>query len=467
MTPRDPAPGAPAGRVARVIPGEPCPPAVPAAGGQGGKKSPQPSERQAAGMPSPDTGAERLSSQRNAPVRGRLKRSYKFLLRPTAGQARMLAECLEDHRQLYNAALEERREAWRMGRHRVTFYSQSAQIKEIRAADPERYGRWSFNCARAAIRQLDRTFEAFFRRIRTGDAPGYPRFKGRGRFDSVEWTEGDGSRWDSVPHPTVTRVYFKGVGHVRVHQHRAVKGTIKTITVKREAGRWYVALSCDDVPAEPLESTGAVIGIDMGIAHFLTASDGRHVPNPRPRAAAADRLAAAQRSLARKKRGSNRRRKAVRKVAAIHRKVRRTRLDHAHKTALALVGDHDMIVCEDLKIANMTRRPKPRPGDDGTYEPNGAAAKTGLNRSIHDAGWGVFLGILHAKAESAGRVVIEVDPRHTSQRCAECGHVAAGNRVSQAEFRCVKCGHEAHADVNAAVNILRAGLARQEAENAA
>ena len=115
----------------------------------------------------------------------------------------------------------------------------------------------------------------------------------------------------------------------------------------------------------------------------------------------------------------------------------------------------------------MTRRPKLRLAEDGTYEPNGAAAKTGLNKSINDAGWGVFLDVLRAKAESAGRVVVEVNPRHTSTACAQCGHVAAGSRTSQAEFRCLSCGHQAHADVNAAINILRAGLARQEAQNAA
>jgi putative transposase len=396
-----------------------------------------------------------------------LRRSYKFLLRPTSRQAVVLSECLEDTRQLYNAALEERREAWRMGRHRVTFYSQDAQLKEIRAADREQYGRWAHSCERAAIRRLDRAFAAFFRRVKAGEKPGYPRFKGRGWFDSLEWEAESGSRWDSVLHPTATRVYLKGVGHVRVHQHRPVRGTVKTITVKREGSRWYVVLSCDDVPAEPLPATGAAVGIDLGIASFLTTSDGEHVSNPRPAAAAAERLSVAQQQLSRKKRGSGRRRKAVRKVAALHGKVRRARLDHAHKTALKLVRDHDVIAHEALKVANMTRRPRPRPAEDGSYEPNGAAAKAGLNRSISDAGWGVFLDVLRAKAESAGRTVIEVDPRHTSQRCARCGHVAAGNRASQAVFRCLACGHEAHADVNAAVNILRAGLARQAAQDAA
>jgi putative transposase len=383
-----------------------------------------------------------------------LWRSYKFLLRPTCKQVAALEACLEALRLLYNAALEERREAWRKGVS-IGFYSQDAQLKDIRKADPEQYGRWSFDCEREALRRLDRAFQDFFRRVKAGEKPGYPRFKGRGWWDSVTWpTHRNGCKWDSVPHPTVTRVYLLGIGHVRVHQHRAVKGQIKTITVKREGTRWYVILSCDDVPAEPLPATGVTVGIDMGVVSFLTASDGTHVPNPRHLTAGAGRLAAAQQSLARKKRGGRRRRKAVAKVANLHGKVRRQRLDHAHKTALTLLRGHDVIVHEALQVANMTRRPKPRPAAGGTYEPNGAAAKSGLNKSILDAGWGVFLGILHAKAESAGRVVIEVNPAFTSQRCAECGHVAAGNRVTQAEFRCLACGHQAHADVNAAENIL-------------
>jgi putative transposase len=120
-------------------------------------------------------------------------------LRPTRKQEAALGACLEDTRQLYNAALEERREAWRMGRHRVTFYHQSAQLKEIRAEDPDRCGRWSFSCARSAVRRLDRAFQGFFRRVRAGEKPGYPRFKGRGWWDSIEWPEGNGARWDSVP----------------------------------------------------------------------------------------------------------------------------------------------------------------------------------------------------------------------------------------------------------------------------
>jgi putative transposase len=176
---------------------------------------------------------------------------------------------------------------------------------------------------------------------------------------------------------------------------------------------------------------------------------------------ARQRLEAAQHHLASKRRGSRKRERAVEAVAAAHRKVRNQREDLAHKLSRELVNSYDVIVHEDLKIANLVRRPRPRKGNDGAYAPNGAAAKTGLNRAISDAGWGQLLQFIAYKTADAGREVIAVDPRHTSQRCSCCGHVAEDNRLTQARFRCQACGHEAHADINAAMNILRAGRARQ------
>jgi putative transposase len=397
-----------------------------------------------------------------------MRRSVKFLLRPTVRQAALLTAMLDDHRALYNAALQERREAYRHpSRTTVRYGDQSAQLKDIRADDPDQ-GRWSFNSQQATLRRLDRAIAAFFRRVRAGEKPGYPRFKGRNWFDTVEWPrDGDGCRWDSQPdHPTQTPVRLQGIGQVKVHRHRPVRGTVKTISVKREGRRWYVVLSCQDVPAAPLPPTGAVVGVDLGVASFLTTSAGRHVDNPRYFRKAADRLARAQRALARKKRGSARRRKAVARVAALHGKVRRQRLDFAHKTALTLVREHDLIAVEGLAPGRMTRRARPKPDPDrpGGFLPNGQAAKSGLNRSILDAGWGVFLRVLASAAESANRVVVEVPALNTSRSCAECGHCEEANRREQAKFRCVRCAHAAHAGVNAAINILRAGLARQAAE---
>ncbi|MEY9968020.1 transposase [Streptacidiphilus sp. MAP12-16] len=180
------------------------------------------------------------------------------------------------------------------------------------------------------------------------------------------------------------------------------------------------------------------------------------------------KLEAAQRALSRCKRRSNRRKEVVRKVADLHRKVRRQRLDHAHKTALALVLEHDFIAHEDLKIRNMSKAPaaKPDPDQRDVFLPNGAAAKAGLNRSIMDAGWGVFLAILTSKAESAGREVIAVDPRNASRTCPQCGHVSKENRPTQETFHCQSCGHNAHADTVGATNVLRAGLARRNANPA-
>ncbi|GAX58492.1 RNA-guided endonuclease InsQ/TnpB family protein [Streptomyces olivochromogenes] len=402
-------------------------------------------------------------------------RAYKFLMRPTVGQAAALAAMLADHCSLYNGALQERRDAYRhVSKTSVTYGQQSAQLKEIRGFDPERQGRWSFSSQQATLRRLNKAFAAFFRRVKSGETPGYPRFRGVNWFDTVEFPkDGDGCRWDSTPHDRVTRVRFQGVGHVRVNQHRPVVGKVKTVSVKREGKRWYVVLTAEQEPPEPLPKTGSVVGIDMGIASFLTTSNGEHVANPRHGRKAAAKLEAAQQVLSRfprvrrDKRTANHQR-AVDNVAKLHRKVRRQRLDHAHRVAVDLVREHDVIAHEDLKIRNMVKAPAPKadPDQPGSFLPNGAAAKAGLNHSISDAGWGVFLTLLHAKAESAGREVIAVDPRNTSRTCPECGHVAAENRPTQERFHCVSCGHTAHADTVGAQNVLRAGLVHRDANPA-
>ena len=251
---------------------------------------------------------------------------------------------------------------------------------------------------------------------------------------------GDGYRWDGAPHLADTRVRRQGVGHVRVHQHRPVKGRVKTVSLKREGDRWYVAPACVQASAVPLPPTGATVGIDMGIASFLTSSDGTRIPDPLHGKTTAG---------------------APAKVSGIHRKVARQRLDHAHKSALALVREHDLIAHEALTIVNMVKVPDPKPDPEkpGAYLPNGTAAKTGLNKSISDAGRGVFPGILAHKAESAGRVVVPVNPRNTSRTRLECGHTAQENRLTQDRFRCVECSFTEHADVVGATNILRAGPA--------
>ncbi|WP_405780628.1 RNA-guided endonuclease InsQ/TnpB family protein [Streptomyces sp. NBC_00859] len=209
-----------------------------------------------------------------------MSRAYEFLMRPTVRQAQALSEMLRDHCGLYNGALRERRDAYHrhVSKTTVRYGQQSVQLKDIRAVGPERQGRWSFSSQQATLRRWDKGFVAFFRRVKSGATPGCPRSRGVNWFDTVDFPkDGDGCRRDSTPHDLVTRVRFQGVGHVKVNQHRPVAGRVKTVSVKREGRKRFVVLTAEQGQPEPLPKTGSVVGIDLGIASFLTDSDG--VPN--------------------------------------------------------------------------------------------------------------------------------------------------------------------------------------------
>jgi putative transposase len=382
-------------------------------------------------------------------------RSFRFLLSPTVRQRAALAGLLGLQCELYNAALEERRGAWRWEHRSVAFFDQCRTLTALREVRPEVLGSGVTVC-RGTLRRLDWAFSAFYRRCRAGQRPGYPRFRSRSRWDSLQWEDRSGWRLD----PAAKRLHLMGIGGIKMRLHRPIRGTPKAITVRREGRRWWVTIRCVDVPGEPLPPTGREVGIDLGVNVLVATSDGTLITNDRHAERAAHHLARAQQRLATKQRGSQHRHRAVERVAAAHRRVRNRRADTLHQLSRRLVNDHDLIVHEQLTVANLVRRPKPRPDGTGGYAPNGARAKTGLNRCIHDAGWGQLLTMIAYKAESAGRTVIAVDPRNTSRTCADCGHVSAGNRRG-AVFECQACHHEAHADTNAAINILRAGRARQ------
>jgi putative transposase len=379
------------------------------------------------------------------------------LVSPTVRQRAALEALLGVQCELYNAALEERRGAWRWERRSVSYVDQCRTLTALREVRPEVLAAGVTVC-RGTLRRLDWAFAAFFRRCREGERPGYPRFRPRSRWDSLQWEDRNGWRLDEA----TRRLHLHGIGALKVRLHRPLRGTPKAITMRREGRRWWVAVRCVDVPAEPLSRTGRQVGIDLGVRVLVATSDGALFANDRFGRRAADQLARAQQALDTKQRGSQRRRLARERVAAAHRRIRNRRTDALHQLSRRLVNDHDLIVHEQLTITNLVRRPKRRPDPDhpGGYARNGASAKTALNRSIQDAGWGQLLAMIAYKAESAGRTVIAVDPRHTSRTCAHCGHRSAANRRG-AVFECQACGHVAHADTNAAVNILRAGRAQQ------
>jgi len=390
-----------------------------------------------------------------------VRRAYKFRAYPTRPQEGRAAALLADHCDLYNAALEERREAWHRHRVSVTYGTQSAQLRAIRAADPDGQGRHSFTAQQQTLRRLNVVFQAFYTRAQTGGA-GYPRFKPYSRFDQVLFVAGDGAGWE----PAAARwayARFQAVGAVKVRQHRRVRGTVKALQLKREHRRWYVIVVADCEPV-PLPATGRKAGVDVGVARFLTTSSGDVVANPRFLAKAQDVIADLQRRKERARRGSGNRRRIRRQLASEWRKVRNRRRDFHHKTARALVNEFDVIALEKLNTQAMTHRPAPRPDGAGAWLPSGAAAKAGLNRVILDAGWAQFTTILTGNAEEAGRRVAVVNPARTSTDCHRCG--AHCHRPRQDLVICPEHGGM-DADVNAARNIAaRAGLGSGQASAA-
>jgi len=395
-----------------------------------------------------------------------VKRAYKFRAYPTRPQQGRAARLLADHCDLYNAALEERREAWRMRQASITYGAQSAQLKEIRAGDRDGQGRHSCTAQQQTLRRLGVVFQGFYDRCRAGQEPGYPRFKPRSRFDQVMFVAGDGAKWSPAGGGPWARASFQAVGAVKVRQHRPIRGAVKTLQLQREHRRWYVIVVAECDPA-PRPATGRQVGVDVGVARFLTTSDGQIIPNPKFLAASAELIAGLQRRKDRARPGSGNRKRLRRQLAREWRKVRNRRRDFHHKTARAIVDTCDAIALERLRTANMTRRPKPKPdpGQPGTYLPNGAAAKAGLNKAVLDAGWAQFTGILAGKAEEAGRRVIWVNPAGTSTGCHICG--ARCTRPRQDTVICPVHG-PMDADVNGARNVYaRAGLGSGQAAVAA
>jgi putative transposase len=382
-------------------------------------------------------------------------RSFRFLVNPTVRQRQALETLLGWQCELYNAALEERRGAWHWEHRSVSYVEQCRTLTTLREVRPEVLSAGVVVC-RGTLRRLDWAFAGFYRRCRAGKRPGYPRFRPSSRWDSLQWEDTNGWRLD----PESRRLRLCGIGHLKVRLHRPIRGRPQAITLRREGRRWWLTVRCVGMPAEPLAPMGRQVGLDVGVGVWVATSDGALHANPRHLQRGANRLAAAQRNLATKTPGSKHRRVARERVGAAHRHIRDCRKDAAHQLSRYLVNQYDLLVHEDLRIANLVRRPSPRPDGTGAYAPNGARAKAALNRNIHDAGWGTLLAMISYKAESAGRVVLAVNPHNTSRTCAHCGHTAAGNRHG-AVFRCQACGHQAHADINAATNILRAGRAQQ------
>ena len=385
---------------------------------------------------------------------------------------------LDRCRELYNAGLQERRDAYDMHvkrhpgyyddetrkhlTHELTtgYYEQKRELVDVKELRPE-YQEIASHVLQDVMMRLKRAYDDFFRRVQNGEQPGYPRFQGRNRYDSFCYPDVAGWKLDAKERPAdkkgIVRINLKltKIGTVKLHLHRSMEGTIKTLTIKREGEGWYVILTCDIDKPEPLPTSYEDVGIDLGVTHFAALSTGEFIEHPRYLRKAEKKLASAQQALARKKRGSHRRKKAVLHVAKCHRKIANQRKDFQHKAAHKLVNQYQVIVFEDLQVKNLTKAPAPKQDENGKYVPNGAAAKAGLNKSILDAGWSTFTGIVSVKAAWAGRTVIFVDPSKTSQTCPNCGTVR--KKTLDERWHSCSCGCELDRDTASAKVILDLG----------
>jgi putative transposase len=360
-----------------------------------------------------------------------VRKTFKYKLKPTAEQERVMTFVVRRCRELYNAALQERQEAWQKCGVAITEAQQSAQLPAVKEVRPEYYDIHS-QVLQDVLTRLDRAFQAFFRRVKNGETPGYPRFQGANRYASFTYKQfGNGATLDNG------FLVVSKIGRIAVRWSRPLDGAPKTVTICKEADGWYVCISCVEVPVQSLESTGQETGIDLGIEAFATLSGGTRIFHPGWYRKAERALKTAQRRVSRRKLGSSRRRKAVTLLAKAHQKVRRQRQDFHHKTALALVRENDTIYHEDLHTANMVKNHH-------------------LAKSISDAGWATFLTILSYKAACAGRSVVAVPPAFTSQQCSGCGSLVSKG-LSVRWHSCPECGTSLHRDHNAAKNIERLG----------
>jgi putative transposase len=367
-----------------------------------------------------------------------IRKTFQYKLMPTPQQEHALEVTLSRCRALYNVALEQRRTWWGRGQGRsATYYQQAMELPDLKTACPA-YAEVHSQVLQDVLRRVETTYQAFFRRVRNGKAPGYPRFQGHGRYHSFTYAQyGNGAALDGGI------LSLSKIGRIPVRLHRRLQGTPKTVTISREADGWYVSFSCADVPVEPLPLTGRETGIDVGLKVFLVTADGEQVHNPRHYRKAEKQVTKALKCVSRRTKGSKRWWKAVRQCGSKHQHIRRQRTDFHHKTALALVREYDSIYLEDLQVRHMMRNHH-------------------LAKSIADAGWAAFRVILESKAAYAGKRVMVVPAQYTSQDCSGCGE-RVKKSLSVRTHVCPSCGLVIDRDENAALNILRAGQARQGA----
>lgn len=362
-----------------------------------------------------------------------MKKTFQYRLFPTRKQTTTLEQSLNGCRWLYNHFLEQRKGAWESEKKSISRYDQSNMLKTLKIEHPFLADVFSQTLQNVSTR-LDLAFRAFFRRIKTGEKPGYPRFRGKSRYDSFTYPQSGFKLLKNV-------VQLSKIGGIKIKLHRPIEGKIKTCTIRRApTDKWFVTFTCE-IEHKPVEQpVTPSIGIDMGLEHFLTTSNGEHIKNPRFFRKEEASLKKSQRKLSAQKKASVARENARKIVSRIHERISNKRHNFAHQLSRKFVNKYNTICVEDLSINDMRK--------------NNFRC---INKSIGDAAWRMFLECLRYKAECAGSRCVQVTPAYTSQTCSKCG-TRQKLKLSDRMYHCPCCDLSLNRDHNAALNILSIGM---------
>ncbi|MEI8198911.1 MAG: RNA-guided endonuclease TnpB family protein [Eubacteriales bacterium] len=377
----------------------------------------------------------------------KILQAYKFELMPNGEQRRNMRRFAGACRYVYNRALDLQQESQRVEGGYIR-YEEIAKWMPLWKRDTDTA--WLKEPPSQALQQtlmdLNKSFQKFFKK-----QSGYPKFKKKGQHDSFRFPDAKQLKLEE----SNKRVFLPKLGWIRYRKSRDIEGIVRNATVSLRGGKWYISIQTQREVDEPVHPSQSIVGIDVGISKFAALSTGEVIVPVHSLRHMEQKLAKLQRQLAKKKKGSRNASKIKHKIQKCHIRIANVRNDHLHKTTTMLSKNHAVLVVEDLQVKEMSQSAK------GTIENPGrnAKAKTKLNKSILDQGWGEFVRQVTYKEQWMGGRVIKIAPQYTSQRCSCCGHTAKENRTTQARFCCTECGHTENADVNAAKNIEAAGRA--------
>jgi putative transposase len=360
-------------------------------------------------------------------------RTLKYRIYPNESQIERLDRTLGLCMDLYNSALEQRKNAWELDKEKIYKNQQINELPEIKEHHPE-YKEVHSQVLQNVFKRLNEAFKAFFRRVKKGENPGYPRFKSFHRYRSITYPQSGFSIRNR-------RLYVSKIGAIKIKQHRPIfQGVVKTLTIKRVLDdTWYacIAVELPDV-SEPAHVPKNPVGLDVGLENMITLSNGETIENPRWFRKTEKKLRRASKALSRKEKWSRNWKRQKKKVAKIHHKIANQRNDFHHKESRKLVDRFDCIVVEDLTMKKMMRDHR-------------------LSKSIHDAGWGGLFGKIAYKAEDAGKWSLKVDPQYSTQDCHNCGAVVP-KELNDRVHICHVCGIVMARDHNSALITLERGL---------